>query len=372
MLKSSEVSSLFPQGHRGRRKEGNRGLTFRVAVRGDTARLREVLGEGLENGDDDIVDQRNPVNGRTVLHEACAHGHIDMAKMLLKEFNADVGKTTFMGKTTALHIAAAAGHRKICFYLLVSGADVHAKDKYGATPLHNVKQLDVAKLLVQYGALCSVRANNGKSPVVVVLGLEGDHSKLVHFLEKAGEEQERAEFEAELEKLKEEKLHRKLLEEQRKKAILEENRLAILNQAEKEYNNWKQARPPTPPPPPEVAIKVTMHTSHHGRGTTRHGTAHHELLLTVYNGNGEEQPAVLLCSKPLEKNQKYVLLSKVKEVEAVSKIVLSVKKKHNQPFRVDFPIEVGISGRKYRSLEYEGAAAIYPDTAGVEIEMEEC
>jgi hypothetical protein len=213
MLKASEISSLFPHGHQGRRKEGNRGITFRVAVRGDTAHLREILQECLQHGEEAVIDERNPVNGRTILHEACAFGHIDMVKMLLKEFDADAGKKTFMGKTTALHIAASEGHRKIVFYLLVGGADVHATDKYGATPLHNAKRVDVAKTLVQYGALCNVRDRKGRSPVVVVLGLEGDHSKLVYYLEKAGEEQERVEFEMKLEQLKEERLERKLLEE---------------------------------------------------------------------------------------------------------------------------------------------------------------
>ena len=217
LLKPTEVSSLFPRGHVGKRREGSRGLTFRTAVRGDTALLREILQECVERGEDSIVDERNPVNGRTILHEACAFGHIDMVKMLLKEFTADVSKKTFMGKTTALHIAASLGHRKICFYLLSSGADVHAKDKYGATPLHNVTRVDVAKTMIQYGALCNVRDKNGKSPVVVVLGREGDHSKLIHYLEKAGEDQERAEFESNMEKLHEEKLQRKFLEEEKKR-----------------------------------------------------------------------------------------------------------------------------------------------------------
>jgi hypothetical protein len=46
----------------------------------------------------------------------------------------------------------------------------------------------------------------------------------------------------------------------------------------------------------------------------------------------------MLCSKPLEKNQKYVLMTKVKEVDTLSKMILSVNKKHNQPFRIDFPV----------------------------------
>jgi hypothetical protein len=217
LLKPNEISSLFPQGHRGQRKEGNRGLTYRVAVRGDTAYLREILAECLQCGNSTIVDERNPVNGRTVLHEACAFGHTDMVKMLLKEYNADASKTTFLGKTTALHIASSLGHRKICFYLLVSGADVHAKDKYGATPLHNANRVDVAKTLVQYGALSSVRDKSGRSPIVVVLGLEGEHSKLIRFLEKTAEAEERDKFEAEMNRRKEEKAEHKRLEDEKAK-----------------------------------------------------------------------------------------------------------------------------------------------------------
>ncbi len=217
LLKTNEISSLFPQGHRGQRKEGNRGLTYRVAVRGDTAHLREILAECLQCGNSTIVDERNPANGRTILHEACAFGHTDMVKMLLKEYNADANKTTFLGKTTALHIASSRGHRKICFYLLVSGADVHAKDKYGATPLHTVNRVDVAKTLVQYGALSSVRDNSGRSPIVFVLGLEGEHSKLIRFLEKAAESEERDKCKAETNRLKEEKAEHKRLEDEKAK-----------------------------------------------------------------------------------------------------------------------------------------------------------
>ena len=78
----------------------------------------------------------------------------------------------------------------------------------------------------------------------------------------------------------------------------------------------------------------------------------------------------MLCSKPLEKNQKYVLLTKVKEIHMLSKIVLSVNKKHNQPFRVDFPVHATTGGNFFRSTEYDGAVAIYPETTGVEIAME--
>ena len=44
------------------------------------------------------MDERNPFNGRTLLHEAAACNYLSIAKMLLEDFGADVNSRTYLGK----------------------------------------------------------------------------------------------------------------------------------------------------------------------------------------------------------------------------------------------------------------------------------
>lgn len=42
-------------------------------------------------------------------------------------------------------------HRAVVFLLLSYGADALSRDRFGCSPMHYVKSLSVAKLLIQYG-----------------------------------------------------------------------------------------------------------------------------------------------------------------------------------------------------------------------------
>lgn len=55
------------------------------------------------------------------------------------------------GRSTPLHLAVTCNHRAIVFLLLSYGADVLSRDRFGCSPMHYVKSLSVAKLLIQYG-----------------------------------------------------------------------------------------------------------------------------------------------------------------------------------------------------------------------------
>ena len=57
--------------------------------------VRQLLLEGKV-----AVDERNPFNGRTLLHECAAKGHLNMATMLLDEFSANINCRTYLGKET--------------------------------------------------------------------------------------------------------------------------------------------------------------------------------------------------------------------------------------------------------------------------------
>uniref|UniRef100_A0A3P9P3L7 asparaginase n=1 Tax=Poecilia reticulata TaxID=8081 RepID=A0A3P9P3L7_POERE len=110
---------------------------------------------------------------------ACAAAKIGDTEALvaLKEMGSDLRLGDFDGRTP-LHIAACEGHLRLVQYLLNQGASVHAKDRYGDTPLCNAvrfRHKDVVRLLRKTGAhfsreqleeagseLCSLAASGDK------------------------------------------------------------------------------------------------------------------------------------------------------------------------------------------------------------------
>ncbi|KAK1946003.1 putative ankyrin repeat protein [Phytophthora citrophthora] len=56
-----------------------------------------------------------------------------------------------LGRCTPLHLAVTNNHRSIVFLLLSHGAEASSRDRFACSPMHYVKSLSVAKLLVQYG-----------------------------------------------------------------------------------------------------------------------------------------------------------------------------------------------------------------------------
>ncbi|XP_032403207.1 60 kDa lysophospholipase isoform X2 [Xiphophorus hellerii] len=110
---------------------------------------------------------------------ACAAAKIGDTEALvaLKEMGSDLRLGDFDGRTP-LHVAACEGHLRLVQYLLNQGASVHAKDRYGDTPLCNAvrfRHKEVVRLLRKTGAhfsreqleeagseLCSLAANGDK------------------------------------------------------------------------------------------------------------------------------------------------------------------------------------------------------------------
>lgn len=71
--------------------------------------------------------------GRTPLHFACRHGHVDVATTLL-EHGAHINSTDHY-KRTPLYLASQSGHEEIVRLLLRQGASVGSADSYNKTPL---------------------------------------------------------------------------------------------------------------------------------------------------------------------------------------------------------------------------------------------
>lgn len=102
------------------------------------------------------------------------------------DVNAEVSDTGIK----ALIVAACGGYIKIIKLLLDAGADINAKDNFGWTALHCVREVDIAKLLIKAGADINAKSNFGGTPLGTVkssLNCEysnaEDLAKVVKFLE---------------------------------------------------------------------------------------------------------------------------------------------------------------------------------------------
>ena len=142
--------------------------------------------------------------GITPLHVAAAQKSCDAIKMLIEngadvalcdmdnepplfpgisnKLNFDILKLLITGETaqientsreTCLHIAARVGYADAISYLIEYGANVHACDEKGNTPLHAAvvaKQKESVKLLLEHDADPLCRNNENMSPYVLCTG----------------------------------------------------------------------------------------------------------------------------------------------------------------------------------------------------------
>ncbi|KAG8257515.1 ankyrin repeat [Homalodisca vitripennis] len=109
--------------------------------------------------------------GWTPLHEACNHGWLGVAKLLL-EAGADVNARG-LDDDTPLHDAAVNGHSKLVVLLVDNGADIHQKNKRGKTP-QDVAGVDLTRFLKCWAASGSfevITIDCGHSPSQCVLRL---------------------------------------------------------------------------------------------------------------------------------------------------------------------------------------------------------
>lgn len=67
----------------------------------------------------------------------------------------------------SLHDAARAGNADAVKAFLDSGADIHAKDGFGYTPLHVARNAEVVQLLVELGADVNAKNVEGWTPLQI-------------------------------------------------------------------------------------------------------------------------------------------------------------------------------------------------------------
>lgn len=137
------------------------------------------LHAATSSGNTDIVRRRlltlpgadkNAKNssGETFLHHAAQQGHEDVVRLLVTEFGADKNVQNSSGETP-LHYAVM-GNKESIVRLLVAGlgAEVAAKNNHGCTPLHVAAGWDhqgIVSLLIELGADTHAENDLGKTPL---------------------------------------------------------------------------------------------------------------------------------------------------------------------------------------------------------------
>ena len=118
------------------------------------------------------------------LHFAAHLGHADMAQCLIENGALIESKTILTNKMTSLIIAASRNHKSIVNLLIMQGANVNAKDIYGATPLHHAISkscIDNAELLLNNGAKIDERDSEGRTALYCSV-LHNESKEIVQFL----------------------------------------------------------------------------------------------------------------------------------------------------------------------------------------------
>jgi len=119
------------------------------------------------------------------LHQAVVDGNVEQVKRLISK-GADVHAKNRMG-WTPLHTAVRNQKKTIAEFLIDKGADINGKDSSGQTPLHfavDTGQRDMAELLIAKGA--DINAVSGRGENALSLAKKRGRTEIVDFLLKHG------------------------------------------------------------------------------------------------------------------------------------------------------------------------------------------
>jgi hypothetical protein len=127
---------------------------------------------------------------RTLLHNACFHGHFDIIKTLVK-YGADLEAKDIMG-WTALRYACAHGSIKMIRFLVESGASIDAPSCRLWTSLHSAAGLghvECCKYFIDCGGNLDVRTIDGMTPLHIAC-IYGQKEDIVRYMINKGADME--------------------------------------------------------------------------------------------------------------------------------------------------------------------------------------
>jgi ankyrin repeat protein/L-ascorbate metabolism protein UlaG (beta-lactamase superfamily) len=120
------------------------------------------------------------------LHLAAKNGDFELVKQLVTKDPKLLDSGNRL-EQTALLIASFKGNLQIVTFLIDKGADIHKRDRFGASALHMASlggNEGVVALLLSKGAKINVRATNGKGPLQ--MAFEKQHTGVIDLFLKRG------------------------------------------------------------------------------------------------------------------------------------------------------------------------------------------
>jgi len=104
----------------------------------------------------------------TPLHYASESGNKDLAALYIAD-GADVNSRRSVRDDTPLFLAVQADGQDMAQFLIAHGADVNARNKFGRTPIFNVRSRPMVELLVEHGADLNSKDIYRKTPLITVV-----------------------------------------------------------------------------------------------------------------------------------------------------------------------------------------------------------
>ena len=190
------------------------------------------------------ANARMPHTGRTLLHEAAIKGDVSAIDQLIQD-GANIHKTTFLGRNTALHLASERGNiHAIKTLLSHRETNPNAKNKYRETPLHLAQSVAVADVLVSHGASLDCRDSNNHTPLQAISNRKDeseDNKQLIQHLTNLIEERTRTEIRKELHANRERRRRAEAVKAEQSRLEKEENARELNNRLLASYRRWRRS-----------------------------------------------------------------------------------------------------------------------------------